>query len=576
MNEMMKMRKRILSAAAVFLMSAACTFLFRAIPASASETETEDAAYLPQAGADDAAAVIIHTNDVHCGYEDNIGYDGLALYKKELEQRYDNVLLVDCGDAIQGTSLGVISKGEALIRMMNHVGYDLATLGNHEFDFGMEALDDCMELFEGDYICANFCTADGKPVYSPWKILDAGGLKIGFLGVVTPDTYTKTNIRNILDESGRPMYDFLVDGTGEKLRSALQGYVDEMHSEGADIVILISHLGNSSGVTEHFRTENVIAGLSGIDAVLDGHSHEIYSMTLKDRDGRDVIVAQTGTKFQNIGQLTIYRDGHMEESLVEEVPKPDGIPAESVQRKDKERYVDPDTHAFLEETAAAWMRELDRKIGEAPFDLLIKEGEDYSVSRARENALCELGADAYREIGGADIGFATAGSFRNNIPKGDITFSSMLSLLPYSNEILTVSLSGRTLKDVLEYASAKLPEASARFPQVSGVTFTVDLSRESNVRLDDTGDFAYVDGAYRVSDIMVGGKPLDLSAEYTMAVCDFVLNGGDGFSMFREADVLSDTMKVDNMAVRDYIVTSLGGVIPDMYRAPLGRINIIG
>lgn len=314
---------------------------------------------------EEVAAVILHTNDIHCGYEDNIGFDGLVLYKKQLEQVYDHVFLVDSGDAIQGSAIGVISKGQAITRMMNAAGYDVATFGNHEFDFGMEALDDVVEMFEGTYICANFCTSDGNPIFDPGIILDAGEIQIGFLGVDTPDTYTKTQIKNILDDSGQPMYDFLVDRDGTKLRSALQSGVDELRSKGADVIILLAHLGDGEGVSEQFQTSNVLAGLSGIDAVFDGHTHQIFSKTIRDKDGNDIIAAQTGTKFANIGQLMIYKDGHMEEKLLDEIPGSDSISAETVVRRGKERFVDPEMHAIQNEIAQSYSEILDQKIGEA-------------------------------------------------------------------------------------------------------------------------------------------------------------------------------------------------------------------
>ncbi|MBO6017428.1 MAG: metallophosphoesterase, partial [Oscillospiraceae bacterium] len=152
------------------------------------------------APADEVAAVILHTNDVHCGFEENIGYDGLALYKKELERKYGHVFLVDAGDFIQGGPIGAISKGQEIIRFMNFVGYDVATLGNHEFDFGPEPLADCEEAFDGTFVCANYCTSDGTPIFTPWKILDAGGVRIALVGAVTPEVFTKTTLHEIVNE----------------------------------------------------------------------------------------------------------------------------------------------------------------------------------------------------------------------------------------------------------------------------------------------------------------------------------------------------------------------------------------
>ena len=159
------------------------------VPAESTDpAETKDAiaSAFPAGDPEDVAAVILHTNDVHVGYQDNIGYDGLALYKKELQKTYDHVLLVDAGDAIQGAALGALSKGAEIIKMMNEVGYDLAIPGNHEFDFGFDVLNDCAEQLSCGYICASFCTSDEEPVFKPWRILEAGDLKIGFVGAVTP------------------------------------------------------------------------------------------------------------------------------------------------------------------------------------------------------------------------------------------------------------------------------------------------------------------------------------------------------------------------------------------------------
>lgn len=561
---MNKCISRICAAMIVFCLSVLC--------AAAVFGENPDST-----GADpskEVAAVILHTNDTHCGYEDNIGFDGLVLYKKELEQMYEHVFLVDGGDAIQGSAIGVISKGEALIRMMNAAGVDVATLGNHEFDFGMETLNDCAELFNGTYVCVNFCTSDGKPVFAPGTILDAGELQIGILGVVTPDTYIKTSIKNILDETGQPMYDFLADADGNSLCLALQDNADELRRKGADVIILLSHLGDEESTSIQYQTKNVLAKLSGIDIVLDGHSHVQYTRTLKDKDGKDIPVVQNGMLFENIGQLTIYKDGHLEAMLLDEIPDSDTISTLTVERKGKTRFVDAEMHALQNEIAQSYTGILDQKIGELSFDMIVDNDQDIS-NRMQENALCELVADAYRSAGHSDIGFVMAASVRGDLLKGDLTYRSVLGLLPYSNAIKTVSVSGQMLKDILEYATRNLPKPAATFPQVSGLTFTVDLSKESGARLDEKGEFTHVEGPYRVSEIKVGGKDLDLSAEYTLTTSEYVINGGDGFTTFHEADFVNDTMKVDNMVVKEYIENELGGVIPDRYRNPLGRMRII-
>lgn len=312
--------------------------LTETIPAAKTDPDEADPAGDPE----EVAAIILHTNDVHVGYQDNIGYDGLALYRKELESRYDHVFLIDAGDAIQGAALGALSKGSEIIKMMNRLGYDLAIPGNHEFDFGFDVLNDCSEQLNCGYTCANFCTLDGEPVFKPWRILEAGDLKIGFVGIVTPDTFTKSAIKDILNEVGEPMYDFLADETGERLCEALQKYIDEVRENGADYVILVSHLGSKEKNDSIYNSNAIVEKVTGIDAVIDGHTHEIYNTVTPDKEGNMIPIAQTGTKLPTIGQLTIYKDGCLEEKLVGSVPLCSEISAESVLRKNVERVVDPD------------------------------------------------------------------------------------------------------------------------------------------------------------------------------------------------------------------------------------------
>ena len=527
----------------------------------------------PAGDPNDVAVVILHTNDVHVGLENNIGYDGLALYKKELEQQYDHVLLVDAGDAIQGDSLGSISKGLELIKIMNYIGYDLAVLGNHEFDFGLEALDNCADMLACGYTCANFCTSDGEPIFRPWRILEAGNLKIGFVGAVTPDTYAKTTIKDILDDAGEPMYDFMTDTTGDRLSAVLQKYIDEVRENGADYVILVGHLGNGVDCTEMLRSNNIIPRLKGLDMVIDGHSHEIYNRTVTDLEGREIPIAQAGTKMQKIGQLTIYKDGRMEETLVEAVPEPENLPFEKVIRGKMERCVDPFTKAYINEIVSSYAEVMERKIGVLSYDMSITDENGNEISRTEENGLCDLVADAYRSVGKTQIALLHAGSVRNPHKAGVVNYNSILSILPYSNDLFTAELTGQMLLDALEFGMASLPDRKAGFIQVSGITFSVNREIKSSVRIDDKNEFISVEGEYRVSDVMIGDEPLDPEALYTVTMTDYMLNGGDGFRMFKEADVLSTLMITNIEAVIRYIEEDLGGVIPDQYRQAQGRIR---
>ena len=526
----------------------------------------------PAGNPEDVAAVILHTNDIHVGFEDNIGYDGLALYKEELEELYDHVLLVDAGDAIQGAPIGAISKGAELIKIMNRLGYDLAVPGNHEFDFGFEALEDRSEELKCGYTCANFCVTGGEPVFEPWRILAAGDVKIGFVGVVAPDTFVKSSIRDILNEVGEPMYDFLADETGERLAAALQQSIDEARENSADYVILVSHLGNNDTITETFRCDPIVGKLSGLDMVIDAHSHELYNRTVKDRTGKEIPIAQAGKKLESIGQLMIYKDGRLEESLVEEVPAPKDLEAEKVTRGKKERYVDPEMKAFIDEIVASYADTMERKIGTLSYDMIVRDEDGYDISRVEENGLCDFVTDAYRAIGGTQVALLTAGSVRNNLEAGDVTYNSILNILPYSNDVVTAEVTGQMILDALEFGVAKLPDISAGFPQVSGITFHVNKEIPSSVAADEKNQFLSVDGERRVTDVKIGEEMLDPEKEYTLTGTSYVLNGGDGYSMFRDAAILTMTMLPDNEVVMKYLEENLNGVIPDTYQEASGRL----
>ena len=540
-------------------------------PAAIAEEAGDDAVF-PAGNPEEVAAVILHTNDVHVGLEENIGYDGLALYKKEVEALYDHVLLIDAGDAIQGAAIGAMSKGEEIIKIMNRLGYDLAVPGNHEFDFGFDVLDDCSEKLDCGYTCANFCTIDGEPVFKPWRILEAGDLKIGFVGTVTPDTFTRSAIKNIVNEVGQPMYDFLADETGERLAGALQKSINEVRDHGADYVILVAHLGKYTANTSIFSSNAIVGMLNGVDMVVDGHSHEVYNTSIPDKDGNPVPIAQTGTKMQNIGQLTIYKDGHLEENLIDLVPESSGLPEESVTRKNMERYVDPDMKAFIDEIIASYDGIMSRKIGDLSVDLIKRDENGNDLSRTGENGLCELAADAFRSAGKTQAALIGAGTVRTNLEAGEVTYKDVVDILPYCNEVIMTEVSGQMLLDALEFGVSFLPDEAGAFPQVSGITFRINKDIESRVRINEKKQFLSVDGEYRVSDVKVDGKDLDPEAIYTLAISDYLFTGGDGYTMFEDAKIISSTKLPDNEVVMKYIEEDLNGVIPEKYAGPQGRI----
>ena len=523
--------------------------------------------------------IILHTNDVHCSVKDSIGYDGLMLYKKELKKRYKHVLTVDAGDHIQGGAIGLLSKGLDIIDIMNTIEFDVVTIGNHEFDYGIEQLNICEEKLNCGYISANFCYRKNKTtIFPPYKIVDLGDKKIGFIGVTTPQTISKTYLHNIVDEDGKMLYDFLAENEGQELYDTIQGYIDEVKLKGANYVILLCHLGNGGDASEKYTTNALISHISGIDAVIDGHTHKIYNTTTKDKEGKDIVLAQTGTKFTHLGVIKINKDGIISEML-SEIPKPEYNEYIPDFRDNIFRYVDPNMYKILNDIIDSHSEELKEKIGYADFDLKINidQSGDSSkqISRSEENTLCDLVADAIRYIGNGDISMINAGSIRNDLMKGDISFQNILDILPFSADIIIKEVLGSDILDALEFGMKNLPDKSSIFPQVSGISFNVDLSIKSPVIVDDDEMFVKVEGIRRVSNVMIGDKPLDVNKKYKISFDNYIANGGDGFSMFNKYEELLSTLKTDNQAFMIYIKEVLKGIIPDKYRTTQGRIIIM-
>ena len=267
----------------------------------------EDAPATTAAPADDLIApgpddiVILHTNDVHCGYE---GYDKLV----ELAKGAD--LVVDAGDAIQGGPIGTLSKGEYITEIMNYVDYDVAGLGNHEFDYGMEQIQKIIaDVAEFPYVCCNLIDLKtGEPMLEAYKIFEVKGKKVAFVGVDTPETFHKSTPTYFQDSEGNYLYSFCEGNDGQDLYDAVQKAVDEARAEGTDYVIVIGHLGQDPE-SAPWRSTDVAANTKGIDIFIDGHSHNVYTETVKNLEGKDVVIEQTGTKLENIGKLTIAADG---------------------------------------------------------------------------------------------------------------------------------------------------------------------------------------------------------------------------------------------------------------------------
>ena len=501
--------------------------------------------------------VIPYTNDAHCGIEDGMGYQGLSAAKRALLAAGNKVLLVDNGDAVQGDTIGTLSKGEYIIDIMNKLGYDVATPGNHEFDYGMDQFNKLVEKADFDYISCNFVDKDGNPVLKPYVIKEADGVKIAFVGISTPKTITTSTPTYFQDGNGNYIYGFMQDDTGEKLYAAVQSAVDAARKEGAKYVIAMAHLGIEADC-QPWTSSDVIVNTSGIDVVLDGHSHStIAGDIVKNKEGKDVILTSTGTKLANIGCLTITADGKLSTALIND----DGM---------------SDTIA---EIKSGYEEIVNTVVASTKVELTVNDpvsGE--RMVRRQETNLGDLCADAYRAMSGADIAVVNGGGIRVSIPAGDITYGQIIAVHPFGNEMCVVEATGQQILDALEMGARNAPGECGGFLQVSGMSYEIDLNVEPTVEVNADGMFTGVSGEYRVKNVKVGDEPLDLAKTYTLASHNYMLkSAGDGMAMFQGCTLLQDSVMIDNQVLINYIVDVLGGVVGEDYADPYGqgRITVI-
>ena len=482
-------------------------------------------------------------------------------------------MLVDAGDHIQGGAIGLLSRGSDIIKIMNKLEYDVAALGNHEFDYKLEQLYNLSDDFNNSYVNAHFCYRKNKTtIFKPYKIVEAGNKKIGFIGVLTPLTLTKTYLHTLVDEDGNYIYDFLTERKGQEFYEAIQKYINELREiEHVDYVIILSHLGLSAE-QEEYSSEALLRNIEGVDAIIDGHSHQVYSEIRKDKTGKDVIIAQVGTKLSNLGALTL-SNGTVKSEIISEVPIFQGYEYyKKVTRDGKDRYVDPDMKKFLENLINSHEEEIKEFVGYTDFDMITIDDKAGIISRNRENNLCDLVADSLRNYYYSDIGFLNSGGVRNNIYKGNITVGDILTILPFSNKVVQLTVPGRDILDTLEYGMKNLPNNSGKFLQVSGLKFKVYDNIPSPVKVDDFDNYVKIEGERRVFDVFVGNEKLDINKNYTVSLPDFMAEGGDGYTMFTNYKVTNDSQGFISDICKNYIQKELNKRIPDIYKTNQDRI----
>ena len=535
-------------ASALFL--ALVMALSLAIPAGAADWEEDLSGHI----------VILHTNDVHGGID---GYASVAALKDAYEAAGAQVLLMDAGDFIQGSTSVNVSQGANAVELMNMAGYDVATTGNHEFDYGYANLKTLMEQADFPILAANAFTAEGELAMDEANTtFQLGDVTVGVFGLATPETATKAHPAKLEGVT------FLAE---DELFNCAQEQVDELTAEGCDYIICLGHLGIDAESTGN-RSIDLLENVTGIDVFIDGHSHSEQADIAEVTDGTgmvgDTILTSTGTKLENIGVVDIAADGTIAATTIpmEDVTATEGFtPDQAIADRVAE------INAQIEE-------EMGVVIGTSEVNL---NGVKEEV-RAGETNLGDLVTDAMLWQAGldneaVDAAITNGGGIRASISAGDITKQFVNDVLPFGNTLYVIELTGAELLEALEASTFVTPEPEGGFPQVAGMEFVVNTGADFDAgELYPGTTFHEPNSINRVSILTVGGDAFDVNATYTIVTNDFMAAGGDTYYAFSAAGSGYDTGVPLDQVVMDYIAEELNGTVTAAdYGEPAGRIHTI-
>jgi len=506
---------------------------------------------------DKSDVTILYTNDVHTYIDKQspkLTYAAIADLKQSYQDAGKDVLLVDAGDHVQGTAYGSMDEGASIIKLMNAAGYDVATPGNHEFDYGMDRAKAIMKEADFPYLSCNWVDLRTTlRVLPSVKVFVRGGRRIAFVGVTTPETFTKSTPAYFMDKAQRKyIYDIQGGEDGKKLYDAVQKAIDKAKLL-ADVVIGLGHLGVDPS-SSPWTSEEVIAHTSGFDAFIDGHSHTVMeNKQVQDASGKAVTLTQTGSYFANVGEMTIAADGTITTKLI---PTHEGM------------------DAGIAAMQTGWVNTVDDMLGEK-----IAVGDsDFYVSdpatgkrriRSAETNLGDFVADGiytyFNEVEKlhCDVAIMNGGGIRADVPAGDWTFKTCKQISPFGNVACLMSVTGKQIQDALEFAARFAGEGGKEnggFLQVAGATYEIHTDIPNTVQTDEKNVWiGSATGTPRVQNVKIYDKasgsylPLDPGATYALAGMNYTLrNLGDGFAMFDGAELIKDYVSEDYLVMSTY------------------------
>lgn len=509
---------------------------------------------------------IIHTNDTHCYIDKPLGYASVAALKSHYEAAGANVLLVDDGDFLQGDIYGGYDKGASMIALLNASYYDIATIGNHEFDYGMDVFKTRMAECEFPVVACNFYNLDASgsktsQVCKPYHIFHFSDYDVAFVGIATPESYSKGNPKTFKDSDGNLLFSF----SPTDLYDEVQKAVNDARAEGADYVVALGHLGVNSS-SEPWTSYNVISNTYGIDVFIDGHSHSVISMNTSDAsnmsqyavvansNGESVPLAQTGCYFNHIGLITMDAEGNFATALLDEYGSSDASVAD-----------------ISNGVVAAVDEQMGAELAESAINFSIEDEDGNRIVRKMVTNAGAITADAlyyyanYVNGTGCDMAYVSGGNVRSGVASGVWTYKSCKSISPFGNDVCVIECTGQTIKDLLEWGARSAPEDEVgTIVQPAGLTYEINTSIKSSVQKNENGEWAGgPTGEYRVENIKIYDRetgayvPLDVEKVYKVCSLDYnVVNFGDGVLMFPndwKYEVVLTGLAVDYIAIATYV-----------------------
>lgn len=515
--------------------------------------------------------VILYDNDVHCAVD---GYAKMAGVKNVCKTQTPYVSVVSCGDFAQGDVIGTLSEGTSIVKIMNQVGYDVVVFGNHEFDYGFHTMEELASQLKATVVSCNLINKKtDKTLFKPYIIKEYGPTKVAYIGVITPETLTSSpNLFEDVDyisqfdaENNVVNYEFEGDFCADSLYRQVQKHVDAARSQGADIVVVLAHLGDELIDKTMPTSVSLIEQTHGIDVVLDGHAHHtIADKLIANNQNKMVHLSSTGSNYRNIGQLTIAPDNTLSLQLL---------------HVDSLTSVDDSVSALVDTLKNHTLVFGQERVGRTPFPLIANDAQGNRIVRKKETNLANFCTDAFRIMLDTDIALINAGGIRENIAAGDITYNDLLRVFPFNNTVCIATLTGKQLVDVLEYSTRYLPKESGGLLHVSGLRYIViENECPAPIVYDENNLFvALASKSERLDRIEIWDKqaqryaPIKMNKEYTIAAFDYHIKKMGGNGILRNAVLKQDKMNMDVDVLSAYLF-SLNGCVPAKYAKPEGRM----